>query len=209
MRLLFFVLLLVNVMAFYFYSYQDQTIGQNKPAQPELNAERIRLANSVPNGEKRSSTSETSTCWVWSGFKAETVDQARAALDSLALGDKLTQPAKADFWLYIPPLKNKQEAQKKLLELKSLAVVDGVIMEERGKWRFAISISANPTEEEATVRFNQLKEKGVKTAKILKRDTVGDTLMIKQIDEKTATTLSQLQTQFAETALKQVECIQP
>ena len=208
MRLLFFVFLLVNVMAFAYYAYREQGGEPKKPALPELNAERIRLVG-VEQANKKNDSSEKLTCWSWSGLNPGSMDQARIALGNLALGGKLTQPIKEEFWVYIPPLKNKQDAAKKMAELKALTITEGVAMEDHGKWRLAISIAAYPTEEAATVRLNQLKEKGVKTAKILKRDVVGDTFVIQQADEKTVSALSKLQAQFAETALKQVECKTP
>jgi len=209
MRLLFFILLLVNVMAFGYYTYHAQSVSQNKPILPELNAERIHFVNAAQVGDKLSSSSDKLTCWVWSGFKPENQDAARAALDDLGLGSKLTQPSKDEFWLYIPPLKNKQEAEKKLAELKSLKITDASFVDEPGKWRFAISLATDPTEEAATVHLNQLKEKGVKSAKVLKREVSGDDYVIQQVDEKNASALNKLQTRFSETSLKQIECKAP
>lgn len=209
MRLLFFILLLVNVMAFAYYSYREQGASQNKPVLPELNAERIHFVNTTQVGGNLSSPSDKLTCWVWSGFKPENRDAARAALNDLALGSRLTQPSKEEFWVYIPPLKNKQEAEKKLAELKSLKITDASFVDEPGKWRFAISLATDPTEEAATVHLNQLKEKGVKSAKVLKREVVGDAFVMQLLDEKNASAVNKLQTQFSETSLKQVECKAP
>ncbi len=209
MRLLFFILLLVNVMAFAFYAYRDQGANSSKPALPELNADRIRLQGAAPAGGTVNSVSEKPTCWAWSGFKPENRDAARAALDELALGDKLTQPSKEEFWVYIPPLKNKQEAEKKLDELKALTITDAKLVDEGGKWRFAISLAIDPSEDAATVHLNQLKEKGVKSAKVLKREAVGDTFVIQQAGEKNVAALKALQTRFGETSLKQIECQAP
>ena len=209
MRLLFFIMLLVNVAAFAYFTFREQGVGQNKPALPALNAERIRLLNADQRAGNHANSLDQPTCWLWSGFKPEELEPARAELDKLALGDKLTQPLKEEFWLYIAPLKNKQEAEKKLAELKALTIEDGTLLEERDKWRFAISFAVYPTEDVATVRLNQLKEKGVKSAKILKRDVAGDTFVIQRADEKIASDLSTLQARFAETVLKQFECKTP
>lgn len=204
MRLLFFIMLLVNAAAFAYFTFREEGASPNKAALPALNAERIRLVNGDPVTDTRSGAVEQ-TCWLWSGFKPEELAPARAELDRLALGDKLTQPLKEEFWLYIAPLKSKQEAEKKLAELKTLTIDDGVLMEERGKWQFAISFAAYPSEDAATVRFNQLKERGVKSAKILKREVPGDTFVIQQADKKIASDLSKLQARFGDTTLKQCE----
>ena len=204
MRLLFFIMLLVNAAAFAYFTFREEGVSPNKAALPALNAERIRLVNADPVAGQRSNSAEQ-TCWVWSGFKSEELGPARAELDRLALGDKLTQPLKEEFWLYIAPLKSKQESEKKLAELKALTIDDAVLMEERGKWQFAISFAAYPSEDAATIRLNQLKEKGVKSAKILKREVPGDTFAIQQADKKIVSDLSKLQARFGDTTLKQCE----
>jgi hypothetical protein len=207
-RLLFFILLLVNVTVFATFVLRGQAQTPDRPAQPALNPERIRLASEVQPGGI-SAPSDKRSCWVWSGFKPEQMGPAREALDQLTLGDRLTQPVNTEYWLYIPPLKNKLEAEKKLAELKALTITDGNLLIESGKWRFAISFSAYPSEDAATVRLNQLKEKGVKSAKILKRAAPGDRFLIQQADEKIGAALNQLQTRFGETSLKEVECKAP
>lgn len=203
MRLLFFIMLLVNAAAFAYFTFREEGADPNKAALPALNAERIRLVGDPATGTPSGSVEQA--CWIWSGFKPEELALARVELDRLALGDKLTQPPKEEFWLYIAPLKGKQEAEKKLAELKALTIDDGVLVEERGKWQFAISFAAYPSEDAATVRLNQLKEKGVKSAKILKREVPGDTFMIQRADKKIAPDLSKLQARFGDTTLKQCE----
>jgi len=208
MRLLFFILLLVNAMVFSYVYYREQ-MENSKPALPALNAERIRLAGTETSLGKGSSVSDPLTCWTWEGFKDEELDAARAALSALNLGDKYKQSTKEEYWLYIPPLKSKQEAAKKLAELKALTIEDGTLLEERGKWRYAISFAAYPNEDAATVRLNQLKEKGVKSAKLLKREVSGNAFSIQQADVKATAALKQLQIRFTASSLKPLDCQAP
>ena len=114
-----------------------------------------------------------------------------------------------EYWLYIPPLKNKKEAEKKLEELLGLGIDDGQLVEDAGKWRWAISFSAHASEDLAIVHLNQIKEKGVKTAKILKRETPGNVFHILQADEKLSAELNQLKSVYAGTKLKEIECKSP
>jgi len=207
-RLLFFILLLVNVAAFAYFSFQEQGVRPNKSALPALNAERIKIVSSG-SAAKRDTSAEKLTCWRWRGFKPETLTQARAALEKLALGDKLTQPPSEEYWVYMAPQKNKRDGEKKLAELKALGIEDGSLVEERGKWQFAISFAAFPSEDDAIVRLNQLKEKGVKTAKLVKREVVGQALLIQQADEKLVVALNKLQADFPETTLTPVDCKAP
>lgn len=209
MRLLFFILLLVNALAFAFYHYRERQAGPGRPALPSLSAERIRLVGVEPASGQGPAATERLSCWNWDGFKPEEVDAARAALAALGLGERLKQSADEEYWLHIPPLKSKPEAEKKLAELKALKIEESTLMEERGKWRFAISLGVYPNEDAATVRLNQLKEKGVKSAKLLRKEAPGNVFFVQAIDEKTAAALNKLQAQFVETSLKKVECPSP
>jgi hypothetical protein len=205
-RLLFFILLLANVAAFGYFTYHEQSVGNGKLGHPALNAERIHQVSPEQLAANASNSSLKLSCWVWGGFKPTDLPTVRAAFDKLALGDKLTQPSQEEFWLYIPPLKNKKEAEKKLEELKSLNINDGNLVDEAGKWHFAISFGAYPAEDTATVRLNQIKEKGVKSAKVVKREAPGSAFMLKQIDEKIVAELNQLKASYAGTELKETEC---
>jgi len=211
-RLLFFILLLVNVAAFGYFTYRDQGIANLKPQRPPVNADRIRLVSPAdvptPMGKLGDAAPKLS-CMEWSGFKPEEIDQARQALDKLALGDKVTQPKGEEYWLYIPPQKSKKDAEKKQEELAGLGIEDGQLIEETGKWRWAISFDAYPSEDLAIVRLNQLKEKGVKSAKIVKRDVPGNAFQILQADEKLSAELNQLKATYAGTELKVIECKAP
>lgn len=209
MRLLFFILLLVNAAAFAYYHFREQQASPGRTALPALNAERIRMVGGSPANGQAVVAGEELGCWNWGGFKAESLDSARAELEKLNLGDQLKQPDREEYWLHIPPQKNRQDAEKKLAELKALTIDDGALLDERGKWRFAISLGAYPTEDAATVRLNQLKEKGVKSAKLLKREVPGDVFFIQRVDEKTAAALNKMQTRFTESILKKVDCQAP
>lgn len=211
MRLFFFILLLVNVAVFAFFIYRDQGATNLRTQRAPLNAERIRVAvpTETPAPAPPAAAVATLTCLVWSGIKPEEIDQARQALDKLALGDKLTQAPVTEYWLYIPPLKNKTDAQKKLAELTALGIEDGQLIDAAGKWRWAISFAGHPSEDAAVVRLNQLKEKGVKSAKILKRDVPGNAFNIAQADEKMRAELNQIKSAFFGTELNNVDCKTP
>ena len=208
MRLFFFIVLLINVATFAYLGYREEGGSSNKPALPPLNAERIHLVHTDQEGKRDAAVAQL-TCWSWTGFKPASLIQARAALDKLALGDKLTQAVSEEYWVYMAPLKNKRDGEKKLAELKALAIEDGVLLEQPGKWQFAISFAAFPNEDGATIRLNQLKEKGVKSAKILKREALGETFLIQEVDEKLVAALNKLHAEFPETILSTIECKSP
>lgn len=209
MRLFFFILLLVNVAVFGYFTYRDQSAANVPPKHPLVNADRIRLVNPNAAPSQAGKVAPKLACLEWSGFKAEEIDLAQQALDKLSLGEKLTRPKAAEYWLHIPPLKNKKEAEKKLDELAALGIDDGQLVDEPGKLRWAISFPAQANEDAAVVRLNQLKEKGVKSAKIIKRDTPGSVFLIQQVEEKLNLELTQLKSAYAGSELKEVECKTP
>lgn len=209
MRLLFFILLLVNAAVFAYLFFQEPGVRPGKPMLPALNADQILLVQTDPTTGKRGAAGATSTCLSWRGLKPEALSQARAALEKLAEGVKISLPASEEYWVYMAPLKNKSDGEKKIAELKALSIEDGVLVEESGKWQYAISFAAFATEDDAIVRLNQLKEKGVKSAKILKREAAGDTLLIQNVGEKSVEAIKKLQADFAETTLLPVDCKAP
>ena len=212
MRLLFFILLLANVSLFGYFTYREQGVVSAKPTRPPVNADRIRLVNlndaPTPSGKTAGATTKL-ICMEWTGFKPEEIDPARQALDKLGLGERLSRSSVDEYWLYIPPQKTQKEAEKKRTELLALGIEDGQVMADPAKWRWAISFPAQASEDLAIVRLNQLKEKGVKSAKLLKREAPGNTFRIVQIDEKIRADLNQLKTAYSGAELKEVECKTP
>ena len=75
----------------------------------------------------------------------------------------------ASFWVYIPPLATKQDADKKAAELKKLRVPEFFIVQDAGPNRFAISLGIFSSREAATERLEQLRAIGVKSARIGER----------------------------------------
>ena len=73
------------------------------------------------------------------------------------------------YWVYIPPLPGRQDADKKAGELKKLRVPEFFVVQD-GPNRFAISLGIFSSREAATDRLEELRAKGVKSARIGERD---------------------------------------
>lgn len=69
------------------------------------------------------------------------------------------------WWVYIPPLASRAEAERKALELRRLAVPEFFIVQEDGPNRWAISLGIFSHEDAAKTRLNELQQKGVRTAR--------------------------------------------
>ena len=79
-------------------------------------------------------------------------------------------PATGSYWVNIPPLANKQEADSKAAELKKLNVAEFFIVQENGPNNRAISLGLFSSRDAAQTQLDMLRAKGVRSAKITERN---------------------------------------
>ncbi len=134
MRLFFLMLVLANAV-FYAYGYvaQQQGTAYSQSALLQINPEKIQITGAssaaVPGTGKPVPLSAApgtapAPCLEW-GYLAgpDVVARADAAIARLDLPQTLVQRVVADvggYWVYIPPRKNKADADRKIAELKTL-----------------------------------------------------------------------------------------
>ena len=82
---------------------------------------------------------------------------------------RTSAPANASYWVFIPPLANKKEADAKVSELKKLGIAEFFIVQESGANNRAISLGLFSGREKATAYLETLRGKGVKSAKMSER----------------------------------------
>lgn len=107
-------------------------------------------------------------CAAWSGLAtgdAERVDELLAARFADLTASRQIVPGASSWWVFIPPLASKADADRKAGELKRLAVPEFFIVQEEGPNRFAISLGLFSTEEAARNRLEELRGKGVRSAR--------------------------------------------
>ncbi|MRD72367.1 hypothetical protein GH865_03755 [Rhodocyclus tenuis] len=75
----------------------------------------------------------------------------------------------AGWWVYIPPLASRAEAERKANELKRLEAPELFVILDPGPNRYAISLGLFSSEEAANDRLNALRAKGVRTARVGER----------------------------------------
>lgn len=109
------------------------------------------------------------TCLRWDNL-------APAAADRLStlIGEKFTAFRSSKktiagegngWWVFIPPLPSKADAEKKAGELRQLGVEDYFIIQENGPSQYGISLGVFSAEKGAQERLTELKGKGVKSAR--------------------------------------------
>ncbi len=178
MKALFLLLLLAN-LAFYAYSqgYFPPASGADDAAlRAPLNAEKIRVLSvtQVASLPKVKSAAKFSSCLEWGGIAPADEQRAEQALQSLALGDRISQRRQdesASWWVFVPPQGSKSLADKKLGELKRLGVEDFFMIQDEGKWRYAISLGVFSSQDGANKHLDALRAMGVRTAQAALRES--------------------------------------
>lgn len=108
-------------------------------------------------------------CVVWNDLSVPETKRLMALLSD-KFGDfkleRRTLPSESSgWWVYIPPLPNKADAERKVAELRRLGVTDYFIVQEAGPNRFAVSLGVFSSETSASEHLAGLKAKGLKNVK--------------------------------------------
>lgn len=108
-------------------------------------------------------------CLAWEHLSAPDADRLAAMLAGKYSDFKVSRRVIAaegnGWWVFIPPLAGKADADKKAGELKQLDVSDFFVVQD-GPSRFAISLGVFSSEKGAQDRLADLKTKGVRSAKV-------------------------------------------
>lgn len=115
---------------------------------------------------------EPAACLAWNHLAAADADRVAALLAGKFPDYRVKRqvdPGEGNgWWVFIPPLAGKAEADKKASELRALEVTDYFILQD-GASRFAISLGVFSSEKGAQERLAELKAKGVRSAKLMPR----------------------------------------
>lgn len=223
MKWIFAILLVVNLVFFGTMQLSGNPAPEASHGHEPVQADKIRLLSDLPAkseatpaapgkpAETVAAAAKPVVCLEWGVFSGDDLKRATQALDKLQLGDKLAQyPAtKQDgYWVYMPPRKTLQEAQKKVEELKRRGVLDSFIMRDGSKWQYAVSLGVFSTEEAAVKYLAQLREKGVKTAVSGPRthDTGSVVFQVRDAGDSVTAALTKLKVDFSGSELKATEC---
>lgn len=194
MRTIVFLLVLGNLLFFAWgqgYFGVSASPDAGRPAQ-QIEPERLRI---VGRGEPPAAPAPVvasaapaaapadAACLHWAGLSAADADRLAAAAREQAPDAQVerrpeTAPAKS-WWVYIPPLANKAEAERKSAELKKLEVKEFYVISDAGPNRLAISLGVFSSEAAARVYLDKLRAQGVKSAKAGAR--AGETSLVVEV----------------------------
>ena len=213
MRLLFFIFLLANAAVLGYIRYAERRSDtEAQIALLQISADKVKLLKpAVPRSTERKDRAAQAqpalVCLEWGGFSAEDAARAAAALAKLEFGDKVTQRTTGDgYWVYIPPLKTKVDADKKAGEVKALGITDLYVVQDAGQWRFAVSLGMFRTEDAANNYLTQLRQKGVRSAVAGPRGAVGSVFVIRDPGDAGAAKIAELKADFPAATLKAAAC---
>ncbi len=216
------MLVLANA-AFYAYDWvaQQQGAAESQSALLQINPEKIQIIGAsgaaVPGTSKPAAPSPAATvpapaaCLEWGYFAGPEVARADAAIARLELPQALVQRVIADvggYWVYIPPLKNKADADRKIRELKALGVTDFFAVQEQGQWRYAISLGIFKSEDAAKSFLAALSGKGVRSAIVERRENFLKQMayFVREPSPAMVSRLAEMQREFAGSEVKAVAC---
>jgi hypothetical protein len=153
----------------------------------------------------------TDVCLEWGEFSGNDFTRASTTLSGLNLGDKLTQRQiehVSGYWVYIPPLKTRAEADRKVGQLKARGVMEYFVVNEVGIWQNAISLGIFKTEEAAQKHLGSLAAKGVISAKVGERTSklTFTIFELKNLDAGMADKVRALQKEFPGSEVKTLAC---
>lgn len=139
-------------------------------AEPPSGKEGEKKAPAEPPADStKAAAPAAEACLAWNGLNAADADRLAVLLTEKFEDYKVNRQAVAkdatSWWVFIPPLANKAEADKKASELKKLGVEDFHVVQDSGPNRWAISLGVFSSENGAKARLTALKDKGVKSAK--------------------------------------------
>ncbi|NNM83532.1 MAG: SPOR domain-containing protein, partial [Burkholderiales bacterium] len=130
-------------------------------------------APAAPSAPAQPAAKKAAYCYTWGPFSQDEAEKAKSELAKFH-PEKLQEknlPAKLNYWTYIPPKKNRQEALDAVRALKEAGITDLFLIQEPGKWQYAISLGMFGTEASAKMHASQIRQKGVDSVTSGRRDS--------------------------------------
>lgn len=179
---------------------------------PVLAASSIAAISAIPNTSTVPATSAVAptnhlACMEWGEFTADDITLAEKELNQLHVpfSQRAIQHS-SEYWVYIPPVKNKTKLNQKIAELKAAGIKDYAVVLAAGEWEQAISLGT----------FNSLQDAKAFAAKIRKVATikVGEyqpayqttMLVLNGLDGATLAKLTELQKRHPQSSLNNLVC---
>jgi hypothetical protein len=217
MKWVFFVLLAANLgLAAFIYMRDRLPNPDAQVLRQQMNADQIQIVapRPTPPPAPVAAAPGPGMCLEWGSFGATELSKAQAALDALALGERVRRTevgVLTSYWIYIPPLKSRSELDRKMIELKERGIADYSPMLEAGRWRYAISLGVFRNEDGAKKHLGLLRGKGVRSAQIGEREqrVTQTAFLVRGPTGAQSAQLANLKTEYPGSELRAVDCPLP
>jgi hypothetical protein len=190
MRILFLLLVLANMALLGYRYYATHYAGSAAdPAAQQLQPERIRIV--APEELARLAASRRGPCIELGPIAANDAVRAEEVAAGLATGLKIQRRVEepARWWVYIPPLANRQSASQRIAELRKQGVEDSAVITDEPAWRNAISLGVYRNEEAANGRADALRKRGVAGVQVGPREGATSRVFVQLLDAPAAVRL--------------------
>jgi len=183
MRSFVFLLILVNLL-FFAWTQGYLGVSSNSDAfrmQQQLLANQVTVvARDVPPPETTKTEAvatpvenkSAEACVLLGDLSSAVADQLESRLADKFPAFKVLRTnvaASSSYWVFIPPLASKKDADAKASELKKLGIAEFFVMQESGANNRAISLGLFSSKDAAAAYLETLRGKGVKSAKMAER----------------------------------------
>ncbi len=216
MRLIFLLLVLAH-LAFYAWVHYLRVVvdADARIQQVQITPEKIRLLNApaprVPGSAATTPRPDkaAAACLEWGAFIGPEAVRADAAIAELGLPAaqlKRVAVEQPGYWVLIPPLKTRVEAERTAERLKGLGITDIVL--DPPQRRNAISLGIFRTEEAAQTLLGAVKKKGVDNAVLELRENFFRRVVfyVREPDAATTAQLNALRAATPGTDIKALIC---
>lgn len=209
MRTIFLLIVFANLAFFAWDHYLRAPVNtEDHIRQVQITPEKIRLLN---DSAARAKAAAGAACLEWGAFSGAAAARADAAMAELALPAEQYKRVLADasgYWVYIPPLKSRNEADKAGRALKELGVTDYSVVQDQTPMRHAISLGIFRTDDAAQAFLKSLQKRGVADAVAEKRENFLRQVVfyIREPSEATVAKLAAIRANLPASEIRAVAC---
>jgi hypothetical protein len=225
MRVLFWMLLILNLGAFLYFNVGHLAPKNVVKATADLSPEKMKLLtdDEVKLMPQRQSTSPAQTftppatepvaCYEWGNFTQDELGNVVTVVNAFFIKNSVEQQSSSQstrYWVYKPPLPSAEAANAKVQELKTLGVKDFFVVQEP-KMRYAISFGIFKDETLATKLMEDLRHRGVRDVvkDVRNQGTASATLMLEGVTPTLYGQLKKNLPDYPRTEIKAVDCPNP
>ncbi len=213
MRALFLLIVLANSAFFAWDRYLRAPVDAREHSrQVQITPEKIRLIKEAASPAAAANSAATgAACMEWGAFAGAAVARADAAMAELALAPEQVKRVVVDasgYWVYIPPRKSRNEAEKAGRALKEFGVTEYVVVQDQTSARNAISLGLFRSDEAAQAFLKSLQKRGLTEAVAEKRENFLKQVVfyVREPSEATVAKLAAIRATLPASEIRAVPC---